>query len=194
MLKPPAKLNLQSESVASMKQDERVASMAKAVKKKAPSKEVSSPQMVDPFAGFRSEMDRLFETYFGRAPFASFPRFELGWGKENGPVMPDVDMKEDDKAISVSAELPGMEEKDIELTLKDGLLTLKGEKKSEKTSGKENAHVTERRYGSFQRSFRLPENIDQDKISASFDKGVLKVDIPKRPEAVQKAKRIAIGR
>ena len=194
MPKPLMKPKVRHEHVASVKQDEREASMARAVKKKKPSKDVGSPETLDPFAGFRSEMDRLFESYFGRTPFASLPRFELGRGKDGGTVMPDVDMKEDDKAITVSAELPGMDQKDIELTLRDGLMTLKGEKKSEKTSDTESAHVTERRYGSFRRSFRLPDNIDEDKISAAFDKGVLKVEIPKCPEAVQKAKRIAIGR
>lgn len=168
--------------------------MAKVSKKKASSKEVSSPKATDPFAGFRSEMDRLFETYFGRAPFPAFPRLEMGWGGGNDAVMPIVDMKESEKAITITAELPGTDEKDIEVTLKDGLMTLKGEKKSETSSSKEDFQVTERRYGSFQRSFRLPNDIEEDKIKAGFDKGVLKIEIPKRAEAVQKAKRIAIGR
>ena len=168
--------------------------MAKAVKKKAESKEVSRAYSFDPFAAFRSEMDRLFESYFGRGPLAAFPKFDLGTIRGNGSIVPEVDVKESDKTLTISAELPGMEEKDVELTLKDGVLTIKGEKKSEKTDTKENFQITERRYGSFQRSFRLPSEIDEGKIQATFDKGVLKIQAPKRPEAAPKAKRISIGR
>ena len=103
-------------------------------------------------------------------------------------LMPSVDVSEDTAAITVTAELPGLTEKDVELTLDDGVLTLKGEKREEKTDA--TAHVTERRYGRFQRSFRLPDNADHPAIAARVDNGVLRVVIPKNPNAVPKARTI----
>src|SRR6266508_2226484 len=91
-----------------------------------------------------------------------------------------------DKEIVVEAELPGMDEKDISLALQDGVLTIRGEKKHEYDEEKENYRVMERRYGSFQRSLRLPDTVNEDKVEASFDNGVLKVIVPKRPEAIGK--------
>ena len=90
--------------------------------------------------------------------------------------------------------MPGLEEKDVELTLRDGILTIKGEKILEKKEEKDTHLILERRYGGFQRSFRLPDEVDEEQIRAHFDKGVLKVEIPKRPEAVRKDKRIEITR
>jgi HSP20 family protein len=105
--------------------------------------------------------------------------------------MPSVDVTEDDKAITVTAELPGLTEKDVEVTLQDGMLTLKGEKREEKTDAE--AHVTERHYGRFQRSFRLPDGVDEAAITANVDKGVLKVVAPKNPKAAPKGRSIPIG-
>lgn len=103
------------------------------------------------------------------------------------------DIKEDDKAVKVSAELPGIDENDIELTFEDGVLTVKGEKKSEKEEKDDDHYLSERHYGSFYRAFRVPSSVNEDKIKASFDKGVLKVALPKKKEAKAKSKKIAIA-
>jgi HSP20 family protein len=160
--------------------------------KKGKSLEAKKKQSVDPISGFRSEMERLFDSYFGRGWMDAFPRMDFGFA--GAGVVPQVDMVDDKKAITISAELPGLEEKDVELTLHDGILTLKGEKRLEKKEEKDTQLILERRYGGFQRSFRLPDEVDEGQIRAHFDKGVLKVEIPKRPEAVRKAKRIEITR
>ena len=108
--------------------------------------------------------------------------------------MPSIDVRETDTDLVVEAELPGMDEKDVSVTLSNDVLTLKGEKKSEREEKKEDYHVMERSYGSFQRSFRLGDTIDPDKVTAAFDKGVLKVTLAKRPEAVKTEKPIPIGK
>ena len=92
-----------------------------------------------------------------------------------GVVVPDIDIRESASELVFEAELPGMEEKDISLTLRNGVLTLKGEKKSERAEKDANFHLMERTYGSFQRSFELPDTVDEDKVSAAFQKGVLKI-------------------
>lgn len=147
---------------------------------------------LDPFAAFHGEMDRVIDSFFGgRSPFAmpslAAPDLRVG----GVSLMPSVDVTEDDKAITVTAELPGLTEKDVEVTLHDGVLTLKGEKREEKTDAE--AHVTERRYGRFQRSFRLPDGVDEAAVTANVDNGVLKVVAPKNPAAVPKARSIPIG-
>ena len=101
-------------------------------------------------------------------------------------------MKETEKELVVKADLPGIDEKDVQLTIQDGVLTMRGEKKSERKDDRENYHLVERSYGSFQRSIRLPDTIDEDKIAARFDKGVLTVTLPKRPELVKAEKKIEI--
>ena len=93
------------------------------------------------------------------------------FGSSEGRGFPHVDVKETDKEIVVEAELPGMDEKDISLALQDGVLTIRGEKNHEYDEEKENYRVMERRYGSFQRSLRLPDAVDEDKVEASFGKG-----------------------
>ena len=108
------------------------------------------------------------------------------------PLTPHMDVKETDKEIVVETELPGIDEKDVSLALKDGVLTIRGEKKHEHDEEKENYRVMERRYGSFQRSLRLPDTVDEDKVEASFNNGVLKVSLPKRPEAIGKQRTIPI--
>ena len=143
----------------------------------------------DPFQSFRTEMDRLFDSFLGGVPSLS----SLRQGFPSGQMMtPTLDVKENEKEIVVKADLPGMDEKDINLTVHNGVLSLRGEKKSEHTDERENYHVMERSYGSFQRSIRLPETIDEDKAEARFDKGVLTITLPKRPEMVSAQKKIEI--
>ncbi|MCW5729644.1 MAG: Hsp20/alpha crystallin family protein [Alphaproteobacteria bacterium] len=136
----------------------------------------------DPFQAMQREMSNLFDRQFR----------DLMPAKFEGPLSPSIDFKETDKAYEVSAELPGVEEKDVELTLSNGILTLKGEKKQEKKEEKEGYHRMERYYGAFSRSFELPADVDVSKVSAEFDKGVLRVTLPKSPEKSAETKKIAI--
>ena len=105
---------------------------------------------------------------------------------------PLVDIFEDDQAITIKAELPEIEEKDIQINLDNNMLTLKGERTLEKEEKKESYHRVERYYGSFQRSFELPTTVDRDNIAASYDKGVLKIVLPKKEESKPKKVQIEI--
>ena len=142
----------------------------------------------DPFQSFRTEIDRLFDSFLGGVP--SLTAFRQSFSEAQ--MTPTLDVKENEKEIVVKADLPGMDEKDINLTIHNGVLSLRGEKKSEHTGERENYHVMERSYGSFQRSIRLPETINEDKAEARFDKGVLTITLPKRPEMVGAQKKIEI--
>ena len=145
----------------------------------------------DPFQSFRTEIDRLFDNFLGGG-FPSLTGLREGFPSAPQMMTPTLDVKENEKEIVVKADLPGMDEKDINLTIHNGVLSLRGEKKSEHTNERENYHVMERSYGSFQRSIRLPETIDEDKAEARFDKGVLTITLPKRPEMVSAQKKIEI--
>ena len=101
-------------------------------------------------------------------------------------------MRENTNAITVEAELPGVDEKDVSVTLANGVLTIKGEKKSEKEEKSDNYYLAERSFGSFERSIRLPDTVDDAKVEAKFDKGVLKVTAAKKPEAVKAERKIEI--
>ena len=146
----------------------------------------------DPFAEMRSEMDRLFDTFLGRSFFGR--PAPSGSAEPATTLAPNVDIRENDKEIIVEAELPGIDEKDIQVTVRDGVLSLKGEKKSERDEKKDTYHVIERGFGSFERSFELPDSADQDQIKADFNRGVLRVVIPKRAEAAKAEKKIPIGK
>lgn len=160
--------------------------MAQEIKKSDSPTPVS--RLRDPFSEMRNEIERVFDSFTGRG-FGRLP--SLFEGKE-GPLSPTMDIKENDRQLTVEAELPGMEEKDIDVSLRDGVLTIKGEKKSEREEKEEDYHVSERTYGSFQRAFRLPDTVDEDNISADMDKGVLKIVIPKKPGTPEK--RIPVSR
>jgi HSP20 family protein len=105
---------------------------------------------------------------------------------------PAVDVAESEKAYEITAELPGMDEKNVEVKVANGVLAIKGEKNEEKQEEKKDYHLSERRYGSFQRSFRIPEGVDAEKIDANFSKGLLTVKLPKTAEAVKNEKKIEI--
>jgi HSP20 family protein len=149
-----------------------------------------APRYSDPFGTLRSEMDRLFDTFMGGMP--TFPSMFGAGGSRGFVLSPSIDVKETDKEIVVETELPGLDEKNISLTVQNGVLTIQGEKKLDYDEEKENYHVMERRYGSFQRSLRLPDTIDDAKIDARFDNGVLKVTLPKRPELTSGQRKIDI--
>ncbi len=106
--------------------------------------------------------------------------------------MPAVDVAESEKAYEITAELPGMDEKTIEVKVADGSLTIKGEKQEKKEEKEKGYYLRERHYGSFERSFDVPETVDADKIEASFKNGVLTVTLPKKPEAQKPAKKIEV--
>jgi HSP20 family protein len=132
----------------------------------------------NPFSALQQEIDRLFEGFSrGFTGFAGFPSREL---------MPSMDLSETDKEIEISAELPGLEEKDIQLNVSDNVLTIRGEKKNEREETKKDYHLIERSYGSFTRSVQLPDGVNADNIKAVMSKGVLKVTVPKPAPAQTK--------
>lgn len=148
----------------------------------------------DLFETFRSEMDRIFEDFLGRG-LISFPRTFGAPARRQGAVFsPSIDVRENEKEIVIEAELPGMEEQDIDVEMRDDILTIKGEKKFEEEKKGENYYMAERRYGSFQRSLRVPDTVDPDRVEAKFDKGVLTVTLPKRPEAVREPRKIQVAK
>ena len=140
-----------------------------------------------PFLSLHREMNRVFDDFFRdfdmRLPMMRGAGLNGGW--------PHIDLSETDKEVTVTAELPGMEEKDVELLIEDGMLTLKGEKRSE-TEDKDR-QVSERYYGRFARHVPLGAEIQADRAEARFKNGVLTVTLPKNPEAQPKARRIAIN-
>ena len=152
-----------------------------------------------PFESLRHEIDRLFEDFDGgmwRSRFGR-PMFDLQpfWSRGSTSIaiaVPSVDIAETDKAYEITAELPGMDEKNIEVKFADDVLTIKGEKKDEKEEKKKDYYLSERSYGSFQRSFQVPEGVDTDKIEATFKKGILTVALPKSTEAQKAAKKIDV--
>ncbi len=103
-----------------------------------------------------------------------------------------MDIVEHATEFQVAVELPGMAEQDIEVKVVNDTLAIKGEKKEEKEENKKDYHLSERRYGAFQRTFRLPDDVDGDKIAASFKSGVLTVVLPKRAEAIHAERKIAV--
>ncbi len=129
----------------------------------------------NPFSALQQEIDRLFEG-FSRG-FSGFPARE---------VMPSMDLSETDKEIEITAELPGLEEKDIQLNVTDSVLTIRGEKKNEREETKKDYHLVQRTYGSFTRAVQLPEGVNADGIKAVMSKGVLKVTVPKPTPAQTK--------
>jgi len=153
------------------------------------------PREWEPFQTLRREIDRVFENFhhglsaFGRTRMEFEPLRLLagGWGST-----PAVNMIEKENAYELTGELPGMDESNIELKVAGGVLTIKGEKKEEKEEKGADYVLSERRFGSIQRSIPLPEGIDLERIEASFKKGVLTVTMPKTPEAQKSERKIAI--
>ena len=110
-------------------------------------------------------------------------RFFSGASPHTGRWIPSIDLKETAEGYTLEADLPGLGEEDIDLTVKDNVVTLKGERKQASEVEGQGYHRSERRHGSFQRSFELPAGIDATKVTAAFDRGVLRVEIPKKEEA-----------
>ena len=142
----------------------------------------------DVFTTFRREMDRLFDDVFGDFGSKAVATNGFSWGT----AIPRLDVVENEKELKVSVELPGVDEKDIDVTLVGDLLTIKGEKKLEHEEKEGERHYIERRYGSFARTLRLPFEASDQSVEAEFDKGVLTIRIPKPAEMQSKVKHIEV--
>jgi HSP20 family protein len=142
-----------------------------------------------PFETLRREIDQMFDFMggFGRFPFQSLAREELPFVNS-----PPVDVVEKDDAFEITAELPGLDEKDVEVKCTDNTLTIKGEKQEKKEEKKKDFYLSERRFGSFQRTFRIPETVDAEKIGAAFKNGVLTLTLPKTTEAQKRERKIQV--
>ena len=153
-------------------------------------------EALSPLDALRREVDRLFDDFRPagwRLPFRRPSAFELTWPRPEGwQVVPAMDMVEKEDAFEITAELPGLDEENVEIKLASGNLTIKGQKKEEKEEREKEYYLSERRYGSFQRVFRLPDGVDTDRIDASFRNGVLTVTLPKSPAAKQSEKQISV--
>lgn len=155
------------------------------------------PQAWRPFESLRREVDRLFDDFdggFWRSPFRGslFDVAPFRRGEAALPATPAVDVSETDKAYEITAELPGIDEKNVEVKLANGMLTIKGEKQDEKEEKKKDYYMRERSFGSFERTFAVPDGVDSDKIEANFKKGVLRITLPKSAEAQKAEKKIAV--
>ena len=161
---------------------------------KKPSEPALAGEVWRPFETLRKEVDRLFDDFgddFWRRPFRSLAGLERSWAQKF-VAAPPADVVETDKAYEITAELPGIDQKNIEVNVANGGITIRGEKKQETEEKNKDYYVSERRYGSFERYFSLPEGVDADKIEATFKNGVLKVTLPKTAEAQKPAKRIEV--
>ncbi len=150
-----------------------------------------------PLEKLRQQVDHLFEDFNHRSSLSPFSRdlFDVDpfWRRELiGNRLPAVDITEKDKSFEITAELPGMDQKNIEVKLSNGSLIIKGEKKEDKEEKRKGYYLNERHYGSFGRVFNLPKGVDADKIEASFSKGVLSLSLPKKPEAMKADKVVPI--
>jgi len=151
----------------------------------------------EPWRSFRTEMDRVFDRFaggFGLPWLRHTFDMEPSWRQESpfSFAAPAVDITEDDKAYKIAAELPGMSEKDIDISIAGDMLMLKGEKRQEREEKEKNRYLAERSYGAFQRNFALPDGIDRDKIAGEFSKGVLTLTLPKTPDAQKQQKKIEV--
>src|SRR5437588_11942831 len=142
----------------------------------------------DPFREFstlQDRMNRLFQESFGRE------------GREESltttSFAPAVDVYEDEHNVTLKIEVPGIDEKDIDVRVENNTLTVQGERKIEKEEKEENYRRVERQYGSFTRTFTLPQTVDSEKVSANYDKGVLKISLPKKAEAKPKQIKVNSG-
>ena len=140
----------------------------------------------DSFTALHRHMDDMFESFFSDFEGSALTRSGFG-------LSPKFDVSETDKSVKVTAELPGMDQQDIDVSLDDNLLTIKGEKKEESDRKDNRYHLSERRYGSFQRSFSLPRGLDHAKVDATFKNGVLTLELPKTEVAKSKRRKIDIN-
>lgn len=162
--------------------------------RKAPTR--AEPANWRPFEALRQEVDRLFDDFYRndwlrpfRAPPAGAPASisrSFEWSA------PAVDIVEQDKAFEITAELPGLDEKNIEVVMRNGNIAIRGEKRDEKEEKSGDYYLRERQFGSFERTFALPDGVDADKIEARFSKGVLTVTLPKSAEAQKPEQKVTV--
>ncbi|MDK2886126.1 MAG: hypothetical protein PWP54_684 [Thermosipho sp. (in: thermotogales)] len=127
----------------------------------------------DPFVELQREIDKLFEDFISPS-------------RRDYDFVPRVDAYETDKELVIEVELPGLKKEDVKITVEDGILTIKGERKFDREDKKKNYRLIERVEGRFERSFTLPEYVDLEKIKAKFEDGILKIEIPKKEEKARK--------
>lgn len=150
----------------------------------------------DPWQSLRTEMDRLFDRFTAGFAMPSFREmFDTPAFATASSVMrpPAIDVSEDAAAYTITAELPGVSERDLDITMSNGMLVIKGEKRQESEQKDKNYYVSERSYGGFQRSFAVPEGVDDSKVAAQFAKGVLTITLPKTQAAQQSQKKIEVN-
>ena len=142
-----------------------------------------------PLAALHDAMNGVFDDFSRGWDIAPFRRGLLA---EATTFIPRLEVSDDDKNVMVRAELPGLDEKDIDVSLTGNLLTLKGEKRSEKEEKKQNYYYKERSYGAFERAVDLPCEVDRERAQATFKKGVLCINLPKTPQAQSSTRKIAV--
>ena len=142
-----------------------------------------SPVRWDPFGEFSTLQERMNRLFEDLIPATRKSEEEL----KTGTFYPSVDIYEGEKDITLKAELPGIDKKDVHVEINDGVITLRGKRKLEKEEKKENYHRLERSYGTFNRSFTLPTTVDSGKVKANYKDGILEVTLPRKEEAKPKS-------
>jgi HSP20 family protein len=143
-----------------------------------------------PLMRLHNEIDQIFDQFYH-----GFPLFPLRWPQERskgGVIFPQLNIVENKNAYTITVDVPGVEEKDIELTVQEGTLTIRGEKQTEKEDQDNQYHRVERSYGSFQRVLSLPADAEEDKIEAKFKNGVLTITVTKNTKMTSSGRKIAI--
>lgn len=149
---------------------------------------VRGEEQTNPFAELQRQMGRLFDDFFsdvGLQPWRGLAGIESGF-------YPRMEVAETEKELLVTAEVPGIEPKDVEITVADGVLTIKGEKKQATEEKKEGYYLAERTYGAFTRAVALPVEVDEGKIEATYKDGVLKIRLPKAENQKARAKKVEV--
>lgn len=172
-------------------------------KKKGSAKKVKSPAEVpvrgevstfEPFQTLRKQVDDLFTNFTVSWPHFEMPKIE--WptltGMDTESAIAKFDLSENGNSVKVVADIPGVDEKDVEVLVRDGVLTIKGKKNSEREEEGEDFYISERGFGSFSRAFRLPDGVDEQAVVADFDKGVLTVTLPKTSKIKTEVRRVPV--
>jgi HSP20 family protein len=155
---------------------------------------LTTSRFIDPFQDIRREFDQLFERFLGEGytplpiPVPTSPRALVG-GQQ---LVPQIDMRMDKGQLVIEADLPGVSPDEVDITLQDGMLTIRGEREDEHVENRGSLHIKERRFGEFERRIRLPEGIDENSMQASFENGVLKVTAQMKP-GIGQQRRIEIS-
>lgn len=144
----------------------------------------------DPFDNFHREIDRLFDDFWRGGALA--PRFGTAFEGKGALQSPKIEVSETENAYRVEAELPGLSEDDVDVHLADGVLTIQGERRQEEEKKEKGVQYTERSYGMFKRTLQVPADVKEDDIRASFENGILHLELPRTAEVAPNARRIEI--